>query len=188
MRIAKPKGNTPAGASPDQRVLDLREVAAEIVAAVEKKMPRDENTPVDQFGRAGGCTAVFVLARFCERNGLAEAARELDRALLSLPLETPREYDAIMRRDRVFSLRENLERELGWMLLRDTLNACTDERVPRAELLDRFARLVMGFPGLAQIELARSHEATLRRMVEEDARPAREIETLPPDEQAREWV
>jgi hypothetical protein len=189
MRIAKPKAEALPGASPVMRVMDLRQVAAEIIAEIEVKPPRDQDSRWDRSGKAGGCTAVFVLARFCERNGLADAARDLDRALLSLPLETPRQPDAaVPGRDRIFSLRENLERELGWVLLRATLTACADLRVPRTELLLRFERLGKEYAGIAEIERVRGHEATLRRMIAEDARPARDVDALAPEEQAREWI
>lgn len=189
IRITKPKGKAHPGASPARVALDLREVAADVVAAIEKAPSHDTDKSDYQFLKGGGCAAVFVLARFCARNGFAESARDLDRALLAIPFETPRERGvAALDRGRVFSLRENIEQGLGGALLYHNLTVFADERVPRAELLARFERLTHEFPGFPEIELARSHEAMLRRMIEEDARPTPEVEKLPPAEQAREWV
>lgn len=187
IRIAKPAGGPMPGASPDKRTLDLRTVAAEICAAAAVDPEAGNNAPFDRYYRGGGCSTVFVLARFCERNGLADAARDLDRAALSLPLETSERSHG----DRVFSLRENLEWELGWALLRRMLATFADESVPRSELLAGMDQLVREFPGMEHIALAREHAATLRRMVGEDARPLRDveaIESLAPAAQAGEWV
>ncbi|MEO6786585.1 MAG: hypothetical protein ABI318_10670 [Chthoniobacteraceae bacterium] len=194
MRVTKPHGEPLPGASPDKRPLDLREVAAEICAAAAVDVEAGNNPSFDRYNRAGGCSAVFVLARFCERNGLADAARDLDRAALSLPLETSQVYHrdpANPRRDRVFSLRENIEWELGWVLLRRTLATFADESVSRSELLTRMDQLVREFPGMEGVEQARKLQSTLRRMVEEDARHLRtekEIESLAPAAQANEWI
>ena len=194
MRIAKPQGKPLPGASADKKTLDLHAVAAEICAAAAVDPEAGNNAPFDRCNRAGGCSAVFLLARFCERNGLAGAARDLDRAALSLPMETSQHSvrdPANPRRDRTFSLRENIEWELGWVLLRRTLAAFADESVPRSELLARVDQLVREFPGMQDIERARKLQATLRLMVGEDARPLRdekEIELLTPAAQAGEWV
>ena len=62
MRIAKPLGEPLPGASPDKQPLDLRGVAAEICAAAEVDPEAGKNAPFDRYNRAGGCSAVFVLA------------------------------------------------------------------------------------------------------------------------------
>lgn len=186
--------------SPDKLVLDLRTVAAEVCAAVEASRGKGQSA-------GGGCTAVFVLARFCERNGLADMAGKLDLAAFSLrprdlrPRDRPKEaqggsivlFDARLEPnpERFLSLRETIESELGWVLLRQTLCLFSDERVPRAEILAQFERLVRECPGMEEIEEAQKHVTTLRRMVADDLLPmreAKEIEALAPAAQAGEWV
>jgi len=161
VRIAKPKTTALPGASAEKRALDLREVAAEIRARIEKKKARDDTAFGSLLGRGGDGMVIFVLARLCERSGNAEAARSLDGMLLGLKFDPPRELEAgAPRRERPFTLRAHLERELGWELLRDTMMAFGEENLPRDELLVRFEWLAKEFSGIDDIEAVREHLAS----------------------------
>jgi hypothetical protein len=108
-------------------------------------------------------TQVFVLAWACSRHGKTDLAARLYDHGQAMPNQAanPREKSAKC-------LRDDVAADLVYAQMWRAVTAFQDAGVSRAQLLERFERIVKNFPDCKYAPRARQTAALLKRMVEED--------------------
>jgi hypothetical protein len=165
--------------------VDLKAAMAEYLKSLSK-LEKDSPEIAQMFGHYVSDTERFVLARACERRGLADEARTLFRNVKS---------ELLTRRiEKAESFRQDVIDHMAHGPLSEIIFAFEDPKVTRRELLARFEKFIKDYPGPEKFKdgeqpadnfsvgmfgvgyhqvTARSYVRVLKKMVAEDEERAR---------------
>ncbi len=160
------------------------------LSALDHPPEEDDGGLMRRFGeQLSERSEVFAWAWACWRHGLDERAARFYQHAAAMSSRMDRDEQG--RPQPPATLREGLERDLGYaMIWRATLEF-EDPKILRSQLLESFERVAHNYPHSQYAASARETADRLRAMVAEDAAhaaPAAPLADLSPDDRAAELI